>query len=105
MVTSPEEETALFIKVYGERMTRQGFMEDYQVLHPGSPVQQGDHARRPCAISFAVHLLENGADLHPFRKFSATRISPRRRFMSTSSGENSRTPYNKFHPLALIAKL
>ena len=66
MIANPKE-TALFVNVSGERMSRQGFWKiiKYYTKEAGIEKDITPHTLRH---SFAAHLLENGADIHDIQE-------------------------------------
>ncbi len=63
---SDDEETALFVNVTGERMTRQGFWKLLKTYACRAGISKTitPHTLRH---SFATHLLQNGADIHDIK--------------------------------------
>lgn len=63
LLVTEKDERALFVNVFGERMTRQGF---WKILKSYAAKAGIDKDITPHTIrhSFAAHLLENGADIH-----------------------------------------
>ena len=61
------EETALFVNMNGERMSRQGFWKIIKHYQEKAGIQK-DITPHTLRHSFAAHLLENGADLHAIQE-------------------------------------
>ena len=90
------EETALFVNMNGERMSRQGF---WKIVKHYQEMAQIDKDITPHTLrhSFAVHLLENGADLRAIQEMLGHWIFPPRR--STPRCEKQlQDIYQKAHP-------
>lgn len=97
LVTDPQE-TALFVNVYGERMTRQGL---WKIIKHYTHEARIDKEITPQTLrhSFAVHLLENGADLHSLQEMLGhADISSTQVYVNIVRGK-LKDAYSK-HPLA-----
>lgn len=77
LIADPEE-TALFVNMNGERMSRQGFWKIVKHYQETAGITK-DITPHTLRHSFAVHLLENGADLRSIQEMLGhADISPRR---------------------------
>ena len=66
LIADPEE-TALFVNMNGERMSRQGFWKIVKHYQETAQINK-DITPHTLRHSFAVHLLENGADLRSIQE-------------------------------------
>ena len=66
LIADPEE-TALFVNMNGERMSRQGFWKIVKHYQEAAQISK-DITPHTLRHSFAVHLLENGADLRSIQE-------------------------------------
>ena len=98
MIATPEE-TALFVNVSGDRMSRQGFwklIKSYQVK-AGIEKTITPHTLRH---SFAAHLLENGADIHAIQEMLGHADISSTQIYSQLVKKQLKDVYNKAHPRA-----
>ena len=66
-IIADEEEHALFVNMNGERMSRQGFWKIIKYYQEKAEIDK-DITPHTLRHSFAVHLLENGADLRSIQE-------------------------------------
>ena len=66
-IIADNQETALFVNMNGERMSRQGFWKIIKYYQEKAGIQK-DITPHTLRHSFAVHLLENGADLRAIQE-------------------------------------
>ena len=92
-------EEALFVNVNGSRMSRQGFwkiLKHYQAK-AGIDREITPHTLRH---SFAVHLIENGADLSSVKELMGHRDISSTQVYTQMINQKLKTVYDKCHPKA-----
>jgi len=98
MVSEPSEK-ALFVNIGGVRMSRQGFwklLKHYQAK-AGIEKEITPHTLRH---SFAVHLLENGADLGSLQELMGHSDISSTQVYTHMINQKLKTVYEKCHPKA-----
>ena len=98
IATNPAER-ALFVNIGGSRMSRQGFwkiLKHYQVT-AGIEKDITPHTLRH---SFAVHLLENGADISALQELMGHSDISSTQLYTSLIDKKVKTVYEKCHPKA-----
>lgn len=98
MLALPSE-TALFVNVNGERMSRQGFWKIIKSYQQKAHIEKTitPHTLRH---SFAAHLLENGADLKSIQEMLGHADISSTQIYSQLVKKQLKDVYNKAHPRA-----
>lgn len=98
MIASPDEQT-LFVNVNGTQMSRQGF---WKILKHYQQTAHIDKDITPHTLrhSFAVHLLENGADLDSLQELMGHCDISSTQLYTQMVNQKIRSVYEKCHPKA-----
>lgn len=98
-MTSGTTESALFVNLGGTRMSRQGFWKILKYYQGKAGIEK-DITPHTLRHSFAVHLLENGADLSALQELMGhSDISSTQMYASLLNGK-VKAVYDKCHPKA-----
>lgn len=93
------EETALFVNMNGERMSRQGFWKLIKHYQEKAGIQK-DITPHTLRHSFAAHLLENGADLRSIQEMLGHADISSTQIYSKLINQKIKDVYKKAHPRA-----
>ena len=99
-VLGKKEETALFLNYNGNRLTRQGF---WKIIKQYAIKLKLDKKITPHTLrhSFAVHLLQNGADIKTVQEMLGhSDISTTQMYSFATNNKKLRDVYKKSHPRA-----
>ena len=98
MVADPSE-TALFVNVGGSRMSRQGFWKILKYYQNKAGIEK-DITPHTLRHSFAVHLLENGADLGSLQELMGHCDISSTQMYTQMINQKLKSVYDKCHPKA-----
>ena len=93
------EETALFVNMNGERLSRQGFWQIIKVYQEKAGIQK-EITPHTLRHSFAAHLLENGADLRAIQEMLGHADISSTQIYSRLVSQRIKDVYQKAHPRA-----
>ncbi len=98
MLADPEE-TALFVNVNGSRMSRQGFWKILKHYQDTAHIEK-EITPHTLRHSFAVHLLENGADLGSLQELMGHSDISSTQLYTQMVNQKLKAVYAKCHPKA-----
>ena len=96
-LVSGEEETALFVNMNGERMSRQGFWKIIKHYQGKAGIQK-EITPHTLRHSFAAHLLENGADLRSIQEMLGHADISSTQVYTQVINQKLKDVYNRAHP-------
>ena len=98
MIADPDE-SALFVNVNGSRMSRQGFWKILKHYQATAHIEK-DITPHTLRHSFAVHLLENGADIGSVQELMGHSDISSTQLYTQMLNQKIRSVYEKYHPKA-----
>lgn len=98
-IIADEDEKALFVNMNGTRMSRQGFWKIIKYYQEKAEIDK-DITPHMLRHSFAVHLLENGADLHSIQEMLGHADISSTQIYTQVINKQLKDVYHKAHPRA-----
>ena len=99
VIVSDPAETALFVNISGARMSRQGFWKILKFYQAKAGIEK-DITPHTLRHSFAVHLLENGADLGSLQELMGHSDISSTQVYTHMINQKLKSIYDKCHPKA-----
>lgn len=101
IVANGEDNTAaLFVNLNGKRLTRQGFWKIIKRYADDAKINK-DITPITLRHSFALHLLENGAELSDIKDMLGLADISSTQIYADVLSQRIKTVYNKYHPMAV----
>ena len=99
MLKGNKKENALFVNFYGKRITRQGL---WKILKEYGEKADIKHKLTPNTLrnSFAVHMLQNGADLKSLQELMGHEDITATQMYLSATKNRIKDVYDKAHPRA-----
>ena len=98
-IVANEEESALFVNMNGERMSRQGFWKIIKYYQEKAEIEK-EITPHTLRHSFAVHLLQNGADLRSIQEMLGHADISSTQIYTQVVKKQLNDVYHKAHPRA-----
>jgi len=99
LLVTPETGTALFVNLYGRRLTRQGFWKIIKGYADQAGIKK-EITPHTLRHSFALHLLENGADLKDIQEMLGHSDISSTQVYVQMMNNRFKDVYNNCHPRA-----
>ena len=99
LMVADQSEKALFVNVSGSRMSRQGFWKILKFYQSKANIEK-DITPHTLRHSFAVHLLENGADLGSLQELMGHSDISSTQMYTHMINQKIKSVYEKCHPKA-----
>lgn len=97
VIMTDRRQTALFMNLNGERLTRQGFWKIIKAYADSAGIDK-DITPHTIRHSFAAHLLENGAGIHDLQEMLGNSVAASTNIYTQIINQKYEKTYNRFHP-------
>lgn len=97
VIMTDRRQTALFMNLNGERLTRQGFWKIIKSYAALAGIEK-DITPHTIRHSFAAHLLENGAAIQDLQEMLGNSVAASTNIYTQIINQKYEKSYNRFHP-------